>query len=356
MNFGTREKENGKSAPRPLGVGATIGFCFLAGLLTFISGVAPLELTLSAFASAVYALVMLVSRQKWVCAFPVLLAFGVLFAVTQQPLLSAVYALRPILIAASLAFCISKGKKLFTCIGVCTAAVSAVILVTFSTAIYVSYGSLLTGFSTYISETKPQIVNAVLQAFEVLKQANELEFSLSEADIDSWIRQMAVILPAGLIVVAEFISATAFFASQLLLMIRSRIRCFYKGRPDYTISVPTSLFFMISGVAALLFSLSASTMFVAYAFANICIILFIPMLIQGIITLVASFKHPRSDSEKSPFSGERASGVLTLVSVLLISFFNPFFGVFFLAYYGAFSAVRRALAEYIKKKMNSDEM
>ena len=80
------------------------------------------------------------------------------------------------------------------------------------------------------------------------------------------------------------------------------------------------------------------------------------MLVQGIINLVKSFRHQRPDNEKDLFPNERASGVLTLIFILVISFFNPFFGIFFLAYYGAFSAVKRAVAEYVKNKMNSDEM
>lgn len=336
-----------------LGIPGTIVFSLLAAVVTTASGTLPLSMTFTAFASALYAYVFLDSKCKWMAAIPAALSIAAFFALGLTPPECVFFALRPIVIALPMVVCISGGKKLFTSIGFTAAAFTLVVGATFLLSLYTAYGSVAEGFSIYITQMKDEMTAIISQATAAISEAYDVEYTLSDYDIESILSRVAVIMPSFLIAVSEILSASAFFSCLLILKIKGRYDHFFKGRLDASISTPTCIFFMISGVCALLFSASNTSLPVSFAFINVCVILFLPLFVQGILNLISGFKSKDVPPGQIRSPG-RFSAILTAAFFLILTLYNPLFAFFFLAYYGAYGSVHRALAEYIKKKVDDD--
>lgn len=327
-------------------------FCALAALLSILAGVSPFSMTLTALSAATYAFLFLSTNNKVIGFIPVPFSFVALFFTSMQLLLNIITVLSPVLIGASAAYCISKKKPVFNCIASCSAATLISMICSFTAGIYLTYGSVIKGFSTYIDLLKPQITEAFLNVFEIIKENNQLDVTLSTSDIDSLIRQVAIIMPSCLVIIAEMLSALTFFGAVLLLKRRSRIKYFYSDRLNFTLSVSTSIFFMISGIGAFLFSLANSTMFIAYSFINACAILIIPMTIQGILTLTKSLKTPVMISKDGslPIPNKRPAAITTTILTAISLFVSPILSLFLLSYYGAYITLSDTVFEKLKNK------
>lgn len=327
----------------PLNFKETAGLYILAVLLTVLSNGAFLFASLAA---AVYAVLFLASKNKWTSLIPPALSLGILFLFSDTAATNITSVFSPIIIGAALAFCISKRKKVFTCIGTVSVLTAVLSPLSICAAIYDKYGSVIDGFHTFVSEIKPVVVETVLAAFETVKEANGLDITLSEDEIVSLFKQMLIFLPACIFISSEILATVTYAVGRLLLKIRKRNGYFFKYGSDCSISVPTAVAFIISGFAALLFSFGEDYEFISCVFINACSLLIVPLAAYGVIALVRAFKKT-PDNKTLP--GKRHA-VISLALIVLSSFANPLFGVVMVSSYGAFAVINEALANRISRK------
>ncbi len=343
MNNITNRRNFTEEEFTPLKLKETLGLYILAILLAVLSSGTFLFVSLAA---AVYALLFLASKNKWTSLIPTAFSLGILFLLSDTTATNITSALSPVIIGATLAFCISKKKKVFTCIGTVSVLTAVLSPLGICAAIYDKYGSVIDGFRTFISEIKPVVVEAVLKAFEAVKEANDLDFSLSEDEIVSLFKQMLIFLPACIFISSEILATVSYATGRLLLKIRNRNKYYFKNGSDCSISVSSAVAFVISGFAALLFSFGEDCEFISCVFINVCSLLIVPLAIYGIISFVRVFKKA-PDNKMLP--GKRHA-VISLALIVLSSFANPLFGVVMISSYGAFAVINEALANRISRK------
>ncbi len=339
------KKELSRVNPCPLNVKETVCLLVLATALSFLSNGAFI---FAALASGVYSVLFLSSKSRIAVFIPCVLSLGIPLFFTNTVTTCVVSAVSPLITGLILALCISKRKKVFTCIGITAVLTALFFSLNICAAVFDTYGSVINGFRSLIEEAMPIITETVLNTFNAVSEANGLDITLTEDDVLSLLKQITVFIPACIAFVSETLSAVVYITSRLLLKIRSRNKLYYPNGSDFSISVSTAAAFLISGLGVLLFSLAEDTEFVSYVFINACSLLIIPFAVRGIVSFIRSFKRPAAPSVFAR-SDKRHSAIM-LVLIIVSAFINPLFGIIMLSSYGAFSVFNEALAKRISKK------
>lgn len=208
-------------------------------------------------------------------------------------------------------------------------------------AIYIKYGSFAGGTRAFFSDTYTAFFESAKKVFSLAST----QIQLTDEQIKTFITAMAVILPGVFAAACELLAAALYFAAALISNITKSFRRFFPEGFKIKITAAPALFFIISGVLSLVFSTFSGAEILYYTAFNICVILFLPMTLEGILRIVRKLKQPRI-AEGALYAPRMP--LLAIGSMIVLFLLNPLFPFIFAAYYGAIGALQEPFSNFIK--------
>lgn len=290
-------------------------------------------------------------------AVPVI-SFGVLFLITKSIPDALIPTASVYLIGIICALCTVKKVRLWIGSVLCGAgfalyfAVSFIYLLYSSEQGYMESGSLITASALWWNDMTAAFAD---NFFAVLETVNtEAELEITRGMLDEMMMQTAVLLPGVISAVFLALGTGVVLLSRVAhKILKTAPRFFPRGRhvSDWSVDVSVSVFFIISTVMAAVFSLLKNTEVVQFAFVNISIAMFLPMLANGIYTFIVRLKAPRptvTAPDGTPVP--RPSKNLMLWILIPMAVINPFMAMLFVAFFGAIEQINDVIAARLQKR------
>ncbi len=261
--------------------------------------------------------------------------------------------------------CIRKKQHIWRGAAFCGTAFGAMFLVSFyfllsdAEAGYMQDGNILHAFSAWWNEMTSAFTEQFLQIME--KTGTETEITASM--IEELFAQTAVLMPGVLAAFFVLLGGGAYLLSRIAHRVFATESLVFKEEEKqlhFGVSIHLAVFFLVSSVMAALCSVFRNAETVQFAFVNLCIGMFIPMLSNGIYMLIAKLKAPEVQLVAPDGRVMRApSKTMILWIIIPLAVMNFLMGLLFIAFFGAVEEIKYALAlalvEKSKRKNNGTQ-
>lgn len=342
---------------------AVLGVTVLAAVSSVLSAFSIAFLLCSA---ALYGWLVSAAKRPVLTVFAPAAAAAVLWLVTKD-ISSFVNPVFIYLTGAVCGICIRKKLHLWRSAAYSGIVVGVMFIVSFLFLLlqtqreYVLNGELVQAVAAWWNELTASFTEYFSQLVEAA--GAQLELELTPSMMKELMDQTAVLFPGILAALFSVVGAAVYLlsrASHKIFGTEELIFSVAEKRIHFGVSIHLAVFFLISAVMAAICSAFKNSHVPQFAFVNLCIGMFVPMLSNGIYMLIAKLRSPvlqvvSPDGEvmKTP------PNTLILWIIIPITVINPLMGMLFVAFFGAVEEIKffitAALIKRSRKKHGGEQ-
>lgn len=246
--------------------------------------------------------------------------------------------------------CIRKKQHIWRGAAFCGTVLGIMFLVSFALLLtdpeagYMEDGSIINAFSAWWNEMTATFTDYFTQIVE--KSGAEIEIT---ADMmEQLLAETAVLMPGVIAAIFVLIGGASYLLARVAHKVFGTESAVFEEQDmplHFGVSVHVAVFFLISAAMAALCSVFKNAETVQFAFVNLCIGMFIPMLSNGIYMLVAKLKAPELQVVAPDGKVMRTPPKTMILWIIIpIAIINPLMGMLFIAFFGAVEEIKFAIA------------